>query len=124
VLDIEEIEHLLDTDGPLLARREPLPVQKVLPHREMGKEPRFLENVAKTPSMLGHEYALAGVHQGAAIQDDQPLSGRTIPAMMFRSDVLPDPDGPKKAVSFPSDVKCASSANDPRRRTTSITSAI
>src|SRR5262249_4931211 len=75
MLDIEEIEHLLDTDRPLRARREPLPVQKILPHGEMRKKPRFLENVAKTPSMFGHEYALADVDQGPAVEDDRALIG-------------------------------------------------
>src|SRR6516165_4668011 len=75
VLDIEKTEHLFDTDSPLLAWREPLPIQKILPHREMRKEPRFLENVAKTPAMFGHKYTLAGVDQGPAVQDDRALVG-------------------------------------------------
>ena len=75
VPDIEEIEHLFDADGPLFARREPLPVQEILSDCEMREKPRLLKNVAKAPSMFGHKNALAGVDQSPAIQDDRALIG-------------------------------------------------
>src|ERR1700741_2982071 len=75
VLDVEEIEHLFDRNRPLLAGREPLSVQKILSNREVRKKPSLLENVAKTPLVFGHEYALAGVDQSPAIQDDRALIG-------------------------------------------------
>jgi hypothetical protein len=75
MLDIEKVEHLFDTDRPLPAWREPLPVQEILPDREMRKKPRLLEDIAETPSMFGNENAPAGVDQSPVVQDDRALVG-------------------------------------------------
>ena len=73
----------------------------------MREKPRLLKNVAKAPSMFGHKNALAGVDQSPAIQDDRALIGAHNSGNDVRSDVLPDPRRPKKAVAFPSEAKRA-----------------
>src|SRR5690606_29653615 len=44
--DAEQIHDPVEPGIPLARRREPAAVEQVLPYREMGKQPAFLEDVA------------------------------------------------------------------------------
>ena len=71
--DVEQVEHLVESDVALARRREPSPEQQVLPHREMGEEPPLLEDVADASAVFRNERSAVGV--GAA-------PGAAIPQLM------------------------------------------
>src|SRR5262249_28731635 len=61
-------------------RREPAAEQKILPHRQVRKQPPLLEHVADTPAMLPHEDAALGVDQRQPVDDDSTARGAHEPA--------------------------------------------
>ena len=59
----------------LARRREPLPEQQVLPHREVREETPLLEYVADAPAVFRNEQSALRVHQHRIVQDDPAAIG-------------------------------------------------
>ena len=99
-----------DRRGARARGGEPAAEQQVLPHREMREEPPLLEDVADAAAVWRHEQSASRVDQRVAVERrcgrDRGGPGRR---SMLTSEVLPEPERPKNAVSRPS-------ADEARRR--------
>jgi len=60
----------------------------------MRKQPGILEHVTDPPSMRRDVDARRGIVERLAVDDDAARSGRSNPAIMLISEVLPAPEAP------------------------------
>ncbi len=93
--EAEKAHHLVERNGRVLqaSRRA---IEQVAPHREVGEEAGFLKHIAHRPLVGGAEGACVLPHPPATAQ----RPGRRFrPATQRSTVVLPQPEGPNRAVT-------------------------
>ena len=79
----------------------------------MRKQPRVLEHIADAPAVRRDVMRAAVSSSVSPSSAMMPRSGRSRPAIMLISEVLPAPEAPNSPVTRPSLVKEAASENSP-----------
>ena len=123
--DVEQFGDALPLRGIVGEAVHAPPVVEILAHVEMRKQPRVLEHIADAAA-IGRRHGFVSRCRPASRRRwrSMPRSGRSSPAIMLISDVLPAPDAPNSPVTRPSLANEASTENSPSCFETSTRSMI
>jgi len=90
--NVEQIGDACALRGIVGQAVHPAPVVEIVPHVEMRKQPGILEHVTDPPTMRRDVHACSGIVERLAVDDDAAAIGRSNPAIMLISEVLPAPE--------------------------------